>query len=321
MKTGTRSAAICGAVLIGLVSSAARGERAPILGIGVDVEIARVLDEIETENAKQTRLDSEISSLDACRSELHNTLKSRVRALYRITRSGMTPLAGGFDAIRQHVARVRRLNALVTSDARALQAMTLRSDAARAESALAVTSLGHARERLEALQSQETTGSLHAREPHEFAPAHETRETHEPFYGLRLSDSGNAPMAAFEALRGKLAVPISGEVRVGDARRKESDGAGLEFQAALGTSVRAAAAGRVAFSDHYGSYGRLVILDHGGGYYTAYGGLGNVEVRVGDDLSAYARIGDIGNQTTPPSLYFEVRKGTRTLPPRAWLGL
>ena len=307
------------AVLLGSRNSAL-GERAATGGIGVDVEIARVLDEIETESAKQTRLDAEIANLDARRTALHQALKSRVRALYRITRSGMTPFAGGFDAIRQHVARVRRLQALVTNDARALQAAALRTDAARAESALAVTSLEHARQRLSALQSQETLSSLHAqaRDP---SPLRENRSGSDTFYGLRLSDTHDEPSAAFEAQRGKLAAPVSGEVRVVEAHRRESDGTGLEFQARPGTSVRAAAAGRVAFSDHYGSYGRLVIIDHGGGYYTAYGGLGSVEVRVGDDVSAYARIGDIGSEASPAALYFEVRKGTRTLPARAWLGL
>ena len=315
MRASSQRTLLVALGLTALAGGIAHGERAPILGIGVDVEIARVLDEIEAESAKQTRLEAEIASLDTRRNELNNTLKSRVRALYRITRNGMTPLAGGFEAIRQHVARVRRLQALVTNDARALQAAALRSDAARAESALAVTSLSHARDRLTALQNQETMTSLHAHEP---APP---REPAGAFYGLRLHDDSRAPLSAFEAQRGKLATPISGEVRVSDAHRKESDGSGLEFQAPAGTSVRAAAAGRVAFSDHYGSYGQLVIIDHGGAYYTAYGGLGNVDVRVGDDVSAYARIGDIGNASNPPSLFFEVRKGTRTLPPRVWLGL
>jgi septal ring factor EnvC (AmiA/AmiB activator) len=110
-------------------------------------------------------------------------------------------------------------------------------------------------------------------------------------------------------------------VRIRVARRDESDGPGLELQAPAGTPVRAVAAGRVAFSDRYGSYGRIVILDHGDGYYTVYGGLGAVEVRVGDDLSRDARIGSVGSDFNPPSLFFEVRKGTRTLEPRSWLGL
>jgi septal ring factor EnvC (AmiA/AmiB activator) len=121
------------------------------------------------------------------------------------------------------------------------------------------------------------------------------------FYGIRFSDQGEAG-PGFEALRGRLPSPVGGEVRVVDARREESDGPGIEFQAPVGTAVRAVAAGRVAFSDRYGSYGKLVILDHGNGYYTAYGGLGAVEARVGDDLSLDARIGAIGGDSNPPAL-------------------
>jgi septal ring factor EnvC (AmiA/AmiB activator) len=323
MKISQRHATFCALVLSGLVAPAAHGDRGG--GIGVDVEIARVLDEIETESAKQSRLDAELAVLDTRRSQLHNTLKSRVRALYRITRSGMTPVAGGFEAIRQHVARVRRLSALVTNDAHALSAAEARSQTARSETGLAATSLGHARERLAALQSQESMSSIHMRDSASGRSAGEPA-SNAAFYGLRFSDSnsggtGTSPSASFESQRGRLAAPVTGEVRVIDGRRNEGEGEGLEFQANPGTPVRAAAGGRVAFSDRYGSYGRLVILDHGAGYYTAYGGLGHVEVRVGDDLSPYARIGDIAGDTTRPGLFFEVRKGTRALPPRAWLGL
>lgn len=92
---------------------------------------------------------------------------------------------------------------------------------------------------------------------------------------------------------------------------------GLELASKPGSAVRAAAAGRVAFAERYGSYGQLVILDHGERYYTVYGGVGSVDVQVGDDLSKSARIGAAGGDP----LYFEVRRGTKTQDARSWLGL
>jgi septal ring factor EnvC (AmiA/AmiB activator) len=77
------------------------------------------------------------------------------------------------------------------------------------------------------------------------------------------------------------------------------------------------AAGRVAFADSYGSYGRLVILDHGDRYYTAYGGFAAIDVQVGDEVSKSARLGT----ADASAVYFEVRKGTKTEDARAWLGL
>ncbi|MET0386642.1 MAG: M23 family metallopeptidase, partial [Polyangiales bacterium] len=111
-----------------------------------------------------------------------------------------------------------------------------------------------------------------------------------------------------------------GEVRVADLPRSATEGPALSFEAPIGTPVYAAAAGRVAFSDVQGE-GRLVLLDHGNGYYTGYGGLGSVEVRVGDEVSTHARLGDIGRDGQPPALRFEVKQGTRVLQPRGWLGL
>ena len=231
----------------------------------------------------------------------------------------MAPFAGGFDALRRHVARVERLKRIVDANATQVRTLERESHTLRRETGDVAADLESARTRLARLQTQdggEVLDDFHealSSESSSFAPP----EPHS-FYGLRLVD--DQPLSSFEDRRGSLATPVSGEVRVVDARRDESDGPGLEFQAAVGTPVRAAVAGRVAFSDRYGSYGRLVILDHGEGFYTVYGGLGAVEVRSGDDLSARARIGSIGSDFSPPALFFEVRKGTRTLPPRSWLG-
>lgn len=302
----------------------ARGERNPNAGIRIDVEIGRVLDEIESEHAEQTRLQSELHALEGRRAQLQAALKRRVRTLYRVTRSGMAPIGGGFEAIQRHVARLRRLRALVLNDQKACSAAAAQVRAAREQSALAQSSLARSREHLRALQGEQSRATALR-----IAPESSDRETSvssirsgKPFYGLRFSDAPAVRVRSnFEVQRGRLAAPVTGEVRVQDARRPESDGPALEFQAPAGTPVRAAAAGRVAFSDRYGSYGRLVVLDHGSNYFTAYGGLGQLDVQVGDDVSPYARLGTISGESGDPALLFEVRKGTRAVAPRPWLGL
>ena len=128
---------------------------------------------------------------------------------------------------------------------------------------------------------------------------------------MRLS--GGQSLLPFEALRGKLAAPVSGELRMREVQR--DDASALVTDAPAGTTVRATAAGRVTWSD-----GQRVVLDHGGGYQTVYGQLGNVEVRSGDDVSGLARLGSVA-EGAEPALLFEIRRGSRSLPPRAWLGL
>ena len=311
--TTVGAAILSGALLL---PAASVGQR----GVSGDLEVAGLLDGIEAGSAKQERLEREAASLGARREQTRGSLRSQVRALYRITRSGLSPMAGGFDAVLRHVARVRRLQRIVRREAQALNGYEQRAQTLRVERAQVAQELERARTRLSALQNgpspdQGLMGLLPRGEAG-YRPGDQLG--HEE-YGLRLVDS--MPSEGFAAQRGRLASPITGDVRIVAAQRAESDGPGLELQAEVGTAVRAAAAGRVAFSDRYGSYGRLVILDHGDGFYTVYGGLGAVEVRVGDDLSREARIGSVGTDYSPSALFFEVRKGTRTLDPRSWLGL
>jgi murein DD-endopeptidase MepM/ murein hydrolase activator NlpD len=292
----------------------------------LDAEIANLLDKIETDSNRHTRLQTELDGLADERKRIRKGLRHRFRALYRVTRLGILSGQGGFDTIVQRIARVKRLERLVRgnlSRLRRLEGQKKRLGNDRKELA---ESLRKSRTRLDELQQR----AEHKRQQH-FAVTERSnvyssqgnpgsyRSQSEEFYGVRMVDRDTA--SAFPAMRGKLAFPVVGDFVVRDARRDESDGQGLEFQTALGTEVRAAAAGRVGFSERYGSYGRLVILDHGDNYYTIYGGLDRVEVRVGDDLSRNARIGRVGNENSPPALFFEVRHGTKTLEPRRWLGL
>jgi murein hydrolase activator len=291
-----------------LHAAAARGQ------VSTDIEVAALLDAIEVSTAQQERFARESADLSGQRGRGQRDLRLQIRALYRLTRAG-SPLAGGMDAVLRHVARVKRLRQLIEKQAVRLGALDGRARSLRTQTAEAGQALERSRARLSALQAGPAFGDVLSTSSEYRAPAGEMSG----LYGVHVS--GELPGTNFASERGSLASPVTGEVRIQPGQRAESDGPGLEFQAAVGTPVRAVAAGRVAFSDRYGSYGRLVILDHGDGYYTVYGGLGSVEVRVGDDLSRNARLGSIGTDFSPPALFFEVRKGTRTLEPRSWLGL
>lgn len=288
-----------------------------------ELQVAHLLDEIETASAQKDRASAELDGLAKRVTDARVALRLHMRALYRLTRAGMLPITGGFESLLQHAGRMRRLKRLVETYGKRLISGKEHRVALRNE----VTTLGRAieesRAKLNALHEQAKAAeavSLDSQFLDTFSsqgPRPEDREAE--FYGMRFTDA--APISRFESLRGSLAFPLSGDVIVRDASRAESDGPGLEFLSPAGTPVRAVAAGRVAFNDTYGSYGRLVIIDHGDAYYTVYGGLGIVEVRVGDDLSRSARIGAVGSEQEPSALFFEVRKGTRTIAPRPWLGL
>lgn len=97
---------------------------------------------------------------------------------------------------------------------------------------------------------------------------------------------------------------------------------GIDIQAAMGTPVRAVAKGRVDYtSEDYGTYGQMIILNHGDGYYTLYGHLSEISVAVGQEVAPGATIGRVGDTGSLKGavLHFEVREGGAALDPMGWL--
>ena len=97
---------------------------------------------------------------------------------------------------------------------------------------------------------------------------------------------------------------------------------GIDIAAAIGTPVRSVAKGRVDYtSSDYGTYGQMIIINHGDGYYTLYGHLSGISVAVGQEVAAGQTIGLSGDTGSlkGPELHFEVRKGGTSLDPEGWL--
>ncbi len=67
----------------------------------------------------------------------------------------------------------------------------------------------------------------------------------------------------------------------------------------------------------YWSYGKYVIIDHGGGYQTLYAHCSELFVNPGDKVIQGQRIAAVGNtgRSTSPHLHFEVRVGGRAVDP------
>lgn len=96
---------------------------------------------------------------------------------------------------------------------------------------------------------------------------------------------------------------------------------GIELDAAVGTPVRAVHGGQVAYADWFKGYGYMVVLDHGGGYYSLYAHLGRCSVSRGTDLTGGSIVGVSGETGAldGPGLYFEIRRGSTALNPERWL--
>lgn len=96
---------------------------------------------------------------------------------------------------------------------------------------------------------------------------------------------------------------------------------GVDYAAATGTAIKAAGDGRVTFVGNKGGYGRVVILEHGGGVSTLYGHMSRfASIRSGQRIRQGVIIGFVGSSgaATGPHLHYEylvngVHKNPRTV--------
>jgi septal ring factor EnvC (AmiA/AmiB activator) len=129
------------------------------------------------------------------------------------------------------------------------------------------------------------------------------------------------------ANRGHLAWPVPGEVTQHFGRQKNVqfkevvDNSGIQIQAKAGTPIKAVASGKVRFADWFKGYGKLVILDHGEGYYSLYAQASELTVAEGQTVAPGQVIGAVGDtgSLVGDSLYFEIRKNGIPQDPLHWL--
>jgi len=128
-------------------------------------------------------------------------------------------------------------------------------------------------------------------------------------------------------VRGRYSWPVSGRIisyfgKTKDARfHLTLDNSGIQIQAAEGTPIHAVASGVVKFADWFKGYGKLVILDHGRGYYSLYAQAANLNVSEGQSVAKGQVLGSVGDTDSlvGSSLYFEIRKNGVPQDPLHWL--
>ncbi len=91
---------------------------------------------------------------------------------------------------------------------------------------------------------------------------------------------------------------------------------GVLIASAAGASVGAVAAGKVIFTGPFRSYGNVVIVDHGSGFFSVYGELGRIAAEKGESVRARQTLAASGDR-----VYLELRRGTEALDPADWLEL
>lgn len=140
-------------------------------------------------------------------------------------------------------------------------------------------------------------------------------------------DAAISHRGGFAGMQGRLPMPVNGKIVsiYGKIEHPKfhtiTFNNGIEIEASLGAEVRSIYKGRVAYSGWFRGYGKVVIIDHGNGYYTLFARLSKI-LRDVDSLvekgDIIALVGDTG-LAKGPNLYFEVRQKGIPLNPLNWL--
>ncbi|MFC1237773.1 murein hydrolase activator EnvC family protein [Vibrio sp. F74] len=139
----------------------------------------------------------------------------------------------------------------------------------------------------------------------------------------KAAKRNTVPMDGLARQKGKLPWPLKGRVlhSYGTKQSGQVNWKGLVIDAKYEQPVKAVYSGTVVFAEYLRGYGLVVLLDHGKGDMTLYGYNQTLLKIEGDKIKAgetIALAGDTGGQPQA-SLYFEIRRNSKTQNPKSWL--
>ena len=128
---------------------------------------------------------------------------------------------------------------------------------------------------------------------------------------------------SFSSKKGELIWPINGKLLKKYGEKKKKTGLkwrGVLIESVQGSHVSAVSQGKIVFADWFRNFGLLIIIDHENDYLSLYGHNQRLLKSIGDFVltgEKIATVGDSGGQKNS-ALYFEIRKGKKTLNPSLW---
>ncbi len=139
------------------------------------------------------------------------------------------------------------------------------------------------------------------------------------------------PALAFADAKGQVALPAAGAIVKTFGSPDAYGGAerGVSIATPPAATVASPIDGWVAFSGPYRTYGQLLIINAGGGYYMVLAGMDRINVAVGQFVLAGEPVASMGDGSTrtaaaaaigaaQPILYIELRRDGAAIDPGPW---
>lgn len=136
----------------------------------------------------------------------------------------------------------------------------------------------------------------------------------------------NVPDKGLGTQKGRLNLPVKGNIVGQFGRHKHPEfnsytvNNGISIEAPAGTQIHAIYEGQVIFADYFKGYGNMVIVDHGGGFFSLYAHAANLFKKVGATVAKNDVVASVGDTDSSkgPMLYFEIRYQGKPVDPSPW---
>lgn len=200
------------------------------------------------------------------------------------------------------------------------------AQAARQAASLAAQA-GTLKAAITAIETEQRAAEARARAEAARQAAQEAAAARAAQKGKRVAVASAAPRSRLPPpARGGLRLPVAGSlVRGFGAATDAGPSAGVSFQAPPNARVVSPCGGRVVFAAPFRSYGRLMIVDCGGGVHVVLAGLERLDADAGDPVQAGEPVGTMPNWDAAggggrPALYVELRQRGQPVNPAPWFG-
>ena len=185
---------------------------------------------------------------------------------------------------------------------------------------------------IKALESEVESAALAAEQAQ--AASLTTQPADQAEAARRLSDTSRiAPAVKFADAKGLLTWPVSGEKKTGfgDPDEFGDKSQGISLAARPQSPVLAPADSWVVYAGPFRSYGKVLILNAGGGYHIVMAGMDRVDAALGQFVLAgepvglmgatrLASAGEVDHTSAQPVLYVELRKDGTAIDSAPWWG-
>jgi septal ring factor EnvC (AmiA/AmiB activator) len=142
-----------------------------------------------------------------------------------------------------------------------------------------------------------------------------------------LAELPPVPDRGFGSQKGRMLLPVRGDIIESYGKHKHPEfnsftfSKGLSISASSGTEIKSIYDGTVIFADYFKGFGNMMVVDHGGGYFSLYAHASRLTKKVGAEVTRHETIGAVGDVDSSKGsiLYFEIRHQGKPVDPAGWV--